>query len=122
MAASTRVSGRRAARRATERRTASRGKVKLLVAFKTLDADAVVPSGFVRASNLSAIGALLESPDPFVLGESLALELLLDNNRVAPVNAKVIRLDKCAKFYAVGVKFSPVPAKIKRWITAQVEN
>lgn len=123
MAAPTRAAERRAPLRASsERRKTSRGKVKILVAFKCLDEDAPIPSGFVRAASLSAQGALLESPDPFTVGQKLALEFLLDNNRIAPVNARVARVDKRAEYFEIGVKFSPVPLKIKRWINSQIES
>ena len=73
----------------TERRRATRGNLKLLTAFRCLDAGKESYTGFVRALNLSPIGALLESPDKFAPGQNLALEFLLDNNRIAQTSGRV---------------------------------
>jgi len=114
----------RAARPAApvERRQAVRRAVKLLVAFQCLERDAPAQSGFARAASLSTGGACLESPDPFVVGQHLALQLLLDENRVAPVNAQVVWTNPRAPFYEIGVAFSKVPAKINHLIGDQIEG
>ena len=104
----------------TERRRATRGNLKLLTAFRCLDAGKESYTGFVRALNLSPIGALLESPDKFVSGQTLALEFLLDNNRIAQTNGRVTRVTKRAKFYHVAVEFAKVTSKARRLIQLQV--
>jgi hypothetical protein len=104
----------------TERRRATRGKLKLLTAFRCLDAGEEAHTGFVRALNLSPIGALLESPDAFALGQSLALEFLLDNNRIAQADGRVTRVNKRDKFYRIAVEFAKVSSKVRRLIQLQV--
>jgi hypothetical protein len=103
-----------------ERRRATRGNLKLLTAFRCLDAGKESQTGFVRALNLSPIGALLESPDKFSLGQTLALEFLLDNNRIAQINGCVTRVNKRAEFYHVAVEFAKVSSKARRLIQLQV--
>ena len=103
-----------------ERRRATRGNLKLLTAFRCLDAGKESQTGFVRALNLSPIGALLESPDKFVSGQTLALEFLLDNNRIAQTNGRVTRVTKHDKFYHVAVEFAKVTSKARRLIQLQV--
>jgi hypothetical protein len=105
-----------------ERRRASRGNLKLLTAYRCLDAGQESHTGFVRALNLSPVGALLESPDQFALGQNLALEFLLDNNRIAQTDAYVSRVSKRAKFYHVAVEFAKVSAKARRLIGLQISS
>ncbi len=104
----------------TERRRAPRGSLKLLTAFRCLDVGKESLTGFVRALNLSSIGALLESPDKFDLGQNLALEFLLDNNRIAQTDGRVTRVSKRDKFYHVAVEFAKVSSKARRLIQLQV--
>ena len=103
-----------------ERRRATRGNLKLLTAFRCLDAGKESQAGFVRALNLSPIGALLESPDKFSLGQILVLEFLLDNNRIAQTTGRVARVPKRDKFYHVAVEFAKVSLKARRLIQLQV--
>lgn len=103
-----------------ERRHARRAKVKLLTAFRSLEASAVLKDGFVRALDLSTLGALLESPDPFVEGQQLSLEFLIDNNRIVQVNGKVNRVTRAEEFYLVAVVFEKLSARAKRLISEQV--
>ncbi|MEW5718721.1 MAG: PilZ domain-containing protein [Chloroflexota bacterium] len=103
-----------------ERRRAPRGNLKLLTAFRCLDVGKESLTGFVRALNLSPIGALLESPDAFTLGQTLALEFLLDNNRIAQTDGRVTRVRKREKFYHVAVEFAKVSPKARRLIQLQV--
>lgn len=109
-----------AKKRAPVRRPVKRGSVKLLTAFRSLEEDAAAQTGFVRALKLSVAGVTLESPDPFVVGQRLALEFLLDNNRLANVTGKVTRIGKRDAFYRVDVVFDKLTAKIQRWIKEQI--
>jgi hypothetical protein len=104
----------------TERRRALRGNLKLLTAFRCLDKGKESLTGFVRALNLSPVGALLESPDEFDPGQNLALEFLLDNNRIAQTDGRVTRAHKRGKFYHIAVEFAQVSPKTRRLIQLQV--
>ena len=116
-----RTKTKRVSRKASaERRRASRSNLKLLTAFRCLDAGKESHTGFVRALNLSPIGALLESPDEFAPGQNLALEFLLDNNQIAQTNGRVTRVTKRAKFYNIAVEFAKVSPKARRLIQLQV--
>ena len=106
----------------TERRRATRGNLKLLTAFRCLDAGKESHTGFVRALNLSPAGALLESPDKFALGQNLSLELLLDNNQIAQTNGRVTRVSKRDKFYHVAVEFAKVSPRARRLIGQQISS
>lgn len=108
-----------AQKRAPVRRPLKRGNVKLLTAFRTLE-DEAAQNGFVRALKLSSVDVTLESPDPFVVGQKLALEFLLDNNRLANVTGKVTRIVKRAAFYRVDVVFDKLTATVQRWINEQI--
>lgn len=115
------ASPRRAARKVSrERRRAVRGNLKLLTAFRCLEPDQEMRSGFVRALNLSKIGALLESPDEFSVGEKLAVEFLLDNNRIAQADVRVTRVTRHAPFFHVAVEFTRVTPKAQQLIEKQI--
>lgn len=107
---------------ATEQRRACRKNVKLLVAFRCDDPSAPIQDGFARAVSLSESGTLLELPDLYKVGNEFQLEFLLDNNFIAPVKGKVVRIDKRKDFYEVAVEFSRVSAKIKHLIQAQTHE
>ncbi|MCI0476065.1 MAG: PilZ domain-containing protein [Anaerolineales bacterium] len=114
---------KRAPRKApAERRQASRGNLKLLTAFRCLDAGQESFTGFVRALNLSSVGALLESPDEFAPGQKLAVEFLLDNNRIAQADVRVARVTKRENFYHVAVEFTRVSAQARRLIDQQISS
>ncbi len=102
-----------------ERRRAPRGKLKLLTAFRCVEGD-TTSTGFARALNLSAVGALLESPDPFAVGQSIELEFLLDDNRIAQTVGRVTRAAKRKNFYHIAVEFVKMPAPTRRLIERQV--
>ena len=106
----------------SEHRGFSRKNVKLLVAFRCSDPAAPIQDGFARAVSLSPVGALLELPDLYNLGNEFELEFLLDNNFIAPVKGTVVRIDKRKDFYEVGIKFAKVTPKIKRLIDEQTAN
>jgi hypothetical protein len=111
-----------AKKRAPVRRPVKSGNVKLLTSFRSLDEDAAVQTGFVRALKLSVAGVTLESPDPFVIGQKLALEFLLNNNRLANVTGKVTRVAKAGAFYRIEVGFDKLTAKIQHWINDQISG
>jgi len=106
--------------KSTDRRRAPRRSVKLLTSFRSLNPAAPVQTGFVRALNLSTTGALLESPDPFAIGESLALEFLINNDRIVQATGTVTRINKKSPFYHVAVTFDKLAARTKRLILEQV--
>jgi len=103
-----------------ERRHAPRGNLRLLTAYRCLDAGEESHTGFVRALNLSTVGALLESPDRFTLGQNLALEFLMDNNEIAQTGARVSRVSKRGKFYHIGVAFAQASPRARRLIGIQI--
>jgi hypothetical protein len=112
---------KRAPRKATagHRRTAQ-GNLKLLTAFRCLEGGTESRTGFVRALNLSTRGALLESPDEFEHGQMLALEFLLDNNRIAHVEGRVTRVTARTQFYHIVVEFDKLTPQARRLIDLQV--
>jgi hypothetical protein len=105
-----------------ERRQASRGNLKLLTAFRCLDAGQESFTGFVRALNLSSVGALIESPDEFTVGQKLGVEFLLDNNRIAQADVRVTRVTPHEKFYHVAVEFVRVSPQARRLINQQISS
>lgn len=107
-------------KKSAPQRQAKFGNVKLLTAFRSLEENAAMQNGFVRTLRLGVTGATLESPDPFVVGQKLALEFLLDNNRLANVTGKVTRIAKRNVFYRVDVAFDKLTAQVQRWINEQI--
>jgi|YNPBryantNP2012_1023418.scaffolds.fasta_scaffold03995_3 hypothetical protein len=103
-----------------ERRKARRRTVKLLTAFRYLDPNQELHTGFVRTLNLSTVGALLESPDEFKVGEPLSVEFLLDNNRIAQADVRVTRVTQQDKFYHIAVEFTHVSTRARRLIEQQL--
>ena len=106
-------------RKTAEQRRSCRKNVKLLVAFRCEDPAASIQDGFARAVSLSEVGTLLELPEVYKVGSEFHLEFLLDNNFVAPVKGKVVRIVERKEFYEVGIEFEKLPAKIKRKIDEQ---
>ncbi len=102
-----------------ERRRATRGKLKLLTAYRCLGGDTDGLTGFARALNLSEVGTLLESPDAFTVGQKLSLEFLMDNNRILQVDGQVTRVTKRKVFYHIAVDFGTLPASTRRLLTQQ---
>ncbi|MBI5650706.1 MAG: PilZ domain-containing protein [Chloroflexi bacterium] len=103
----------------TERRKSPRSKTQLLTAYRCLDQDQVTSTGFGRALNLSVIGALVESPDPFPVGQMLSLEFLLDNDQLAILHGRVTRIIKNKALYQAAVEFVKPPARARRLIALQ---
>lgn len=102
-------------------RQPKRKSVKLLTSFRSLEPATAEQTGFVRAVKLSAVDATLESPDPFGVGQKLALEFLLDNDRLANVTGKVLRVAKRGVFFLADVVFDKPPAQVQRWINEQIK-
>ena len=103
-----------------ERRRAARRNLRLLTAFRCLDAGKESHTGFVRALKLSPVGTLLESADEFAVGQNVSLEFLLDNNRIAQVEGQVAHVGKRKKFYHIAVEFRQVSPKARRLIRLQI--
>lgn len=102
-----------------ERRQAPRAKTQLLTAYRCLDNGNVTTTGFGRTLNLSRIGALLETPDPFPVGQAVSLEFLLDNNKLVTVEGDVTRVDQAKPFYNLAIKFSKLTPTARRLIDLQ---
>lgn len=107
-------------KKVVERRRAKRKSVKLLTAFRYMNADQELRTGFVRTLNLSTVGALLESPDEFKVGEPLSIEFLLDNNRIAQADVRVTRVTQQEPFYHIAVEFTHVSARARHLIEQQL--
>lgn len=97
-----------------------RAKVQLLTSFRCLDAGKESWTGFVRALSLSETDAVLESPDELIAGQNFVLEFLLDNNRVAPVQAQVTRVEKKGDFYHATLSFAKTSAGTRKMIARQI--
>ncbi len=104
----------------TERRRSARAPTLVLVSIRRMQNDQVIWSGFARTLNLSAAGALIETPDKFKVGEHLTFEFLLDNNQIAPIEGEVTRINKSKGMNNLAVEFDPVPAKTKRLLNKQI--
>jgi hypothetical protein len=106
----------------TERRRAQRGDLKLLTAFRCLDVGKESLTGFARTLNLSSGGALLESPDEFEIGQNLSLEFLMDDNRIAQANGRVMRKARHGRFHHVAITFVKASVKTRRLIDLQISS
>ncbi len=102
-----------------ERRKSPRKIAHLLVSVRRLD-KGVKWSGFARTLNLSEGGVLIETPDAFRVDEPVALELLLDDNKIAPINGRVTRVTKVKAGNHISVAFDKPPPKVKRLLAKQV--
>lgn len=101
-------------------RTARRARTKLLTAYRSLADGVVTASGFARTLNLGESGALIESPDRFQKGQTLALEFLLDYDRIVKAEGRVTRVSKAKGLYHVSVDFHKVAAAARRLIARQI--
>lgn len=101
-----------------ERRAAPRVETNLLASYR--DSACASAAGFVRTLNLSETGALIESADPFYVGQTLRLEFLLDYDRVAKVEGRVTRVTRVAEFYRAGIAFVNVAPHMQRLLARQV--
>ena len=106
----------------TAPRKPARVKVQLLTAFHCLDVGKESWTGFVRTLSLSETEAVLESPDEWRADQKFTLEFLLDNDRVAPVQAQVARVEKKGAFFLATLTFEPLPAKIRKLIAQQISR
>ncbi len=95
-------------------RSARLEKSKLLTSFRRIEDGAPSESGFGRTLGLSENDALLESAEAFPVGQVLALEFLLDDNRVARVEGTVTRVAKTKGFYHSSIEFQKVDPKDRR--------
>jgi len=107
---------------AADFRRAYRKNVKLLVGFHCYAPNAPIPDGFARAVSLSETGAMLELPDLYQVGNEFDLEFLFDNDFIAPLKGKIVRIDKRKEMYETAIEFAKVPAKIKRLIEDQIKE
>ncbi len=103
----------------TERRTSPRQTTRLLVALRCMDDGQVTWSGFASTVNLSADGVLLELPDRMVVGQQVALELLLDENEVVQVAGTVKRVRPVLVGYHIAVAFEKLDAASLRLLAKQ---
>jgi hypothetical protein len=106
----------------SERRKAPRVTAHLLASFRCIDDGTVTLTGFVRTLNISEEGALLESPDTFKTGQTLALEFLLDYDRMVNVEGRVLRVTRNKEGYRVAVSFTNLTPANRRLLAKQVKN
>ncbi|MCL5950671.1 MAG: PilZ domain-containing protein [Chloroflexi bacterium] len=105
----------------TERRQKPRSGMNLLVALRSHERGNGW-SGFARTLDLSESGALLETPDPFQVGQSLSIELLLNEDRVVEVNATIIRITAAQGTHRVALKFEQLEPHVQRLLARQVKS
>jgi hypothetical protein len=103
-----------------ERRKAARTFVSLLTAFRS--AEECIASGFARTLNLSQVGALFESPDPFRVDQALSLEFLLDDDRILRVDGIVTRVGETRGMNHIAVAFPELRTDAKNLLAKQVES
>ena len=106
----------------TERRKSPRVTAHLLASFRCIDGGTVTNTGFVRTLNISEEGALLESPDDFPVGQTLALEFLLDYDRMVNVEGRVLRVHKNKEGYRIAVTFTNLTSANRRLLAKQVKS
>jgi hypothetical protein len=97
-------------------------KPKVLTSFRCMDGDEVTATGFGRTMDIGDNDVVLESPDAFPVGQVLALEFLLDDNKVAEANGHVTRINKGKGLYRVRVEFDKLPAKSRRLLARQAAD
>ena len=105
-----------------ERRDYPRAIANLLVSYRE-ENSAPSPAGFVRARNLSERGMLLETPDVFSPGQTLAFDILLDFNHVAQVEGRIVwykRVDKGLN--QVGIEFPALSRSQRKLIAAKLPS
>ncbi len=95
-------------------------KPKLLTAFRCIEKDVVTSTGFGRTLDVGDDHIMLESPDAFPVGQSLALEFLLDNDQIAQARGHVTQITKGKGMFRARVEFDKLPAKTRRLLERQV--
>ncbi len=98
----------------TERRSSPRYAARRLVALRCLEDGKPTWTGFASTVDMSTGGALLELPDRMHVGQSLSLEFLLDENKIARVDGTVTRVTHTKKVYHIAVKFEKLTPQTKR--------
>jgi hypothetical protein len=93
-----------------EQRGAARSNDKNFLDFEIISADgAVVGRGLARTLNVSATGLLLETSQPFTLGQTLRITLGLRDDLVQ-ITGKVAHAEAtAAALYSAGVCFLAFP-------------
>jgi hypothetical protein len=97
-------------------------KQQVLTAYRCIEGDAVISTGFGRTMDIGADDVVLESPDTFPVGQVLALEFLLDDNKVADARGHVTRIHKGKGLYRVRVELDKLPAKSRRLLARQAAD
>ncbi len=106
--------------KASDRRHQDRVEVHLLACYHVKE-GAQTATGFARTMNLSHVGVMIESPDPMDSGQELALEFLLDNNRVLKLGGRVTHVSPGEKgMQWVGVAFENLTAADKKLLAEQL--
>lgn len=98
-------------------RVSARGK--LLTSYRCLQDGTVTLTGFGRTVQLDGTGALLESPDPFPVGQPMVLQFLLDDDRVSEAAGHVTSIRSGKGLYRVEIAFDSMPADARRRLARQ---
>ena len=94
-------------------------KQKVLTAFRCVEGDAVISTGFGRTRDIGDSDVVFESPDAFPVGQVLDLEFLLDDDKVADARGHVTRINKGKGLYRVRVELDQLPPKSRRLLARQ---
>lgn len=95
-------------------------RAKLLTSYRCFEGEAITSTGFGRTVEVGDDGALMESPDPFPVGQLLALQFLLDGDQLADARGRVTRVKAGRGLFRVRVQFEQLPAKTRRLLARQV--
>lgn len=97
-------------------------KQQVLTAYRCIEGDAVILTGFGRTMDIGDSDLVLESPDAFPVGQVLDLEFLLDDNKIADARGHVTRINKGKGLYRVRVEFDKLPVKSRRLLARQAAD
>lgn len=105
-----------------DRRQRKRVEMNLLACYRVQDGKETA-SGFARTRNLSAIGAMIESSDPFEPGQAVGLDFLLNDNRVLKLRGSVSHTTRTDEgLNLVGVVFENLTTEAKNLLAQQMEE
>ncbi|MBI3740289.1 MAG: PilZ domain-containing protein [Chloroflexi bacterium] len=105
-----------------ERRKQKRVETHLLTAYRVKDGKETV-AGFVRTLNLSLVGVMLETFDPFELEQEVVLDFLMDNNEVLKLRGRVTHISSGDKgIQNVGVVFENLGNQARELLARQIES
>ncbi len=103
-----------------ERRRSKRVPVHLLTSYRAKVGKAAA-SGFGRTLNLSVVGVMLESADPFQADQEITVEFLMDNDALLKLRGRVTHVTVNAQgMYLIGIVFENLTTRARELLARQV--